>query len=293
MRNRIPALVWLLAVSALLIAALGVYLKYVLLRPLELYQDEYAVAVPFLLLTRDENSDIFLHGSRETEPEETVPETSLPDVLETEAPTEMPTDAPTEPVQIDESWFNDALFIGDSRTEGLSVYGRLGEAHYFCKVGMSVYNVQKAWCSDKEFGKTNLSGLLSTHSYGKVYINLGLNEVGYDHAQVLEKYAKLVDLVREKQPDAVIILQGIMTVSRAKAKSKQYFSLENIDDLNQGIEAIANGEQIRYIDVNEWIADEEGYLPDDLSNDGCHLQGAGYSDWSDWIMENAATLGIE
>lgn len=290
MRKRIPALVRLLAVSALLVVALGVFLKYVLLRPMGLYQDEYAVAVPFLLLAREDDSDMLLSEPKETEPVETIPETQPP---ETEAPAEAPTEAPTEPIVIDETWFNDALFIGDSRTEGLSVYGRLGEADYFCKVGMSVYNVQKARCSDKEFGKTNLAGLLDTHSYGKVYISLGLNEVGYEHSQVLEKYGSLVDLVREKQPNAAIILQGIMTVSRKKARSASYFSLESINHLNQGIEAMADGEQIHYIDVNEWIADEEGYLPDELSGDGCHLYGAGYTDWSSWIMDNAATLGIK
>lgn len=320
MKKRIPGLLWLLMVTAVLIAALGIYLKYVVLRPVGLYQDEWAVAVPFLLMGEEEERDALLMALteteetvlRETDPPETepmeteAPETQPPETEEpteepTESPTELPTEEPTappaepptEPIAIDESWFDDALFIGDSRTEGLAIYARLGDADYFCKAGMTVYNVQEAYCSDAGYQKTSLSKLLSKNSYGKVYINLGLNEVGYDHDRVLEKYQELIDLVQKKQPDAVIVLQGIMTVSRDKAKSASYFHLDHIEDLNDGIKTLADGKQIHYIDVNEWIADEEGYLPDDLSNDGCHLLGPGYTDWSNWLMDNAATLEIQ
>lgn len=308
MKNRIPALLWMVAVTAVLIAALGAWLKYGVLRPLELYQDEPVMAVPFLLMANEEDHYILqkLHQEEtpETVPEETqppvteVPETQPPTQAPTEAPTEPPTEAPTEPTEtepvvIEESWFDDALFIGDSRTQGLSMYARLGQAQYFCEVGMTVYNVQSSRCSDEDYGKTYLSDLLSENSYGKVYINLGLNEIGHNREKTLEKYQELIDLIQEKQPDATIVLQGIMTLGRKKAASQDYFSLDSIHLLNQDIQNLADAENLFYIDVNEWIADEEGYLPDELSGDGCHLYGSEYDDWARWIMDNAATLEIQ
>ena len=75
--------------------------------------------------------------TEETAPPTTVPPTTIPPT------TVPPTTAPTEPtVSVpDESWFDDALFIGESRTAGLKVYGRLGKADYFCGEGLTVYGV--------------------------------------------------------------------------------------------------------------------------------------------------------
>ena len=66
-----------------------------------------------------------------TEPEVTEPEVTEPEVTEPEV---------TEPVyvELEESWFDDALFIGDSRTAGLKNYYRLGKADYFTKIGMNI-----------------------------------------------------------------------------------------------------------------------------------------------------------
>ena len=288
----------MLLIPAVLLAALGSWLKYGVLRPLERYQEEPVFAVPFLLMVSDE--DRLLLRQEETHPAETNPPETQPPVPETEPPTQPPApetepaplETEPEPIQISESWFDDALFIGDSRTEGLSIFARLGQAQYFCQAGMTVYNVQSIRCSDTEFGKTNLSGLLSQNEYGKIYIGLGLNEIGYNRAGMLEKYQSLIDLIKEKQPDAVIVLQSIMTLSRDKAASREYFSLENIQDLNRDIAALAEDGQIHYIDVNEWIADEEGYLPDELSGDGCHLYGSEYDAWAQWLVDSAAKLEI-
>ena len=42
---------------------------------------------------------------------------------------------------VEKEYFDDALFIGDSRTVGISEYGELNNATFFANTGMSVYNV--------------------------------------------------------------------------------------------------------------------------------------------------------
>lgn len=310
MNKRNNALLWMLVATAVLVAALGCYLKYAVLNPLGLYQQENPVAVPFLLMA-DEEVKYKLQNLQQVEipavtenQEETAPAeseaateaaaTEAPE--ETEAPTEPPvveTEPEVVPIEIDESWFDDALFVGDSRTVGLSTYGRLGDAHYFAEVGMTVYNARSVKKSSTNYSKTNLAGLLSKYEYGKIYIHLGLNEIMTDWDQLFTRYQELIDLIREKQPDAVIILQGIMTVTEKKANSASYFSLESIHAFNERVKSMAVGDQMRYLDVNEWIADENGYLSSEISKDGCHLYGTGYQSWSQWYLDTAATLGIE
>ena len=62
--------------------------------------------------------------------------------------------------------------------------------------------------------------------------------------------------------------------------------------MNTGIKALADRERIRYIDANTYFADEEGYLPSEMTADGCHFYVSGYQDWARWIFENAKTLNI-
>ena len=301
MRFKIPSLFYWMIISSLLVLAAGAYLKYVVLAPLDLYEDEHLMASPFLLRS-DEQAQYMLQNPEEPEITEhptemtTEPptEATTEPTEETTEPTTEPITEPTEPIPMDESWFDDALFIGDSRTQGLGAFGKLGKATFFAEVGMTVYGVRSAELEFRQYkDKQTLRMILRKKEFGKVYISLGLNEIMGDHDKIIEAYQKLIDSVREVEPDAVIILQGVMTVGREKAAKKACFHPDNIASLNEKIRALAVDDQLRYIDVNEWIADEEGYLPDGWSRDGTHPYANGYYEWGEWIRLNAATLGID
>lgn len=229
-----------------------------------------------------------------TQPPQTKPPETDPPTPETTAPKVVNPTLEFTGDAVDWSWFDDALFIGDSRTVGLREYARAGNADYFCTVGMSSFNVLKdsTKAADVGFAEQTLMSLLSTKTYGKIFIALGINECGYSTSSIVKQYKKVVQAVRDAQPDAVIILEGIMTTGRKKAASKPHFEPEHIFILNGKIEAIANGVDIFYIDVNEAFADSEGYLPDSFSKDGCHLYAKYTKYWADWKRYAVAALGI-
>lgn len=318
MKKHLLTLSCMLLISSLVMAGFGAYLKYAVLGPLELYQDRNIIELPFQLLT-DSGMRYTVQAKMEKENETAAPEETLePTQPVTEMPTEEVTEAatdpteftePTEPtetdppeteppvtepvyIQVEESWFDDVLFIGDSRTVGLRDYARLGEAEYFASIGMSVFDVFDVWAEDREFGTKKLDYVLSNRSYGKVIIALGLNDCGEGQELIMEHFRKLIDYVKEMQPDAKIILHGIITVGRNKAKEAWYFGIDNLYQLNEGMKLLADGETVFYIDANEWLADEEGYLPSEWSGDGCHPYATGYQEWSMWILDNVGYLGI-
>lgn len=236
--------------------------------------------------------------SEETEPSTTpttVPPTTEPGVTE---PVVIPGPALHDPNAdfsvgaVDPSWFDNVLFIGDSRTVGLRDYARSGNAEYFCSVGMSVFNFKSRTASDKNFTEQKLDKLLSSKTYDKIFISLGINECGYPLNTLMNAYTDLVDMVRQHQPDATIILQGIMSVSRSYAKNGSSFSPSNINKINDEIRALADGSTIFYIDVNEFFADEDGYLIKEVSGDGCHPSGKYYGVWANWIAYAVGQLGI-
>ena len=127
---------------------------------------------------------------------------------------------------------DDALFIGDSRTMGLLEYAEIEGASYFCDEGMSVYNIYDKNVQVPGVGKTSLEGLLSNNSYGKIYIMLGINEVGYKINQTIERYENLVDYVSEKEPDAEVILMENLHVTKHKSESGSYVNNKNLNKIN-------------------------------------------------------------
>lgn len=303
MKKRMYCFLSLLLISSLLVGFWGAWLKYDRLRKLEIETGESIFALPFVLMVDPQlkyevtsRTEQLLHPTQTTETEAPTETETLP--VETVPPTTVTTPPETEPAKtepadilLDESWFDDALFIGESRTAGLQSMARLGNADYFCASSLTVYGVLDIQCSDNNFGEQTLRSLLSSRTYGKIYIHLGINELGGDLDSMIRQYQRLIDVIREKQPQACIILQAVLAVSRDYSRNP-VFSAESIRDLNARIEALAVDDQFRFIDVNPFFGDEEGYLRPELTYDGCHLYGSGYEQWKQWLLENAALLDI-
>lgn len=297
MKKHLITLVCGLVLSSILVAGVGAYTKYKILKPLGIEREESVIAIPFVLMADDAlQYTVISRIEAATAPEETIPPTTIEMVPETTAQeTTAPTEPPvTEPVYqpVDESWFDDALFIGDSRTAGLRDCARLGEADYFCEFSMTVFTVHQWKCWDYGEPEKTLETVLTEKQYGKVFIHLGLNECGREQDLVMEKYAELVDYIREKQPDAVIILQSIMPVSRWKAEADYYFAIENVNSLNDRIEALAEEKGCIFSNVNGWVMDENGYMREDMTADGSHPKVHLYPKWSEAILEDAGWYGI-
>ena len=288
----------LLVLSTVVVATAGACIKYLMLEPLGIHREESIIAIPFVLYTDDALRfmiDMKTQSLREPEMPSEAPEQTEVPTEETAAPETGETEPEvTEPVyvELEESWFDDALFIGDSRTAGLKNYYRLGKADYFTNIGMNIYNVFVQMSSDTYMEPTLLEDLLQKKTYGKIYIGIGLNECNYEDAYIEAGFAQLVDMIKTHQPDAKIILQSIMMVSEPLAKNNKDFSHENLDPLNEIIRSLCDNETVFYIDYNPVVCDENGYLRRELTHDGIHLYGTGYEAWALWIKEISGTLGI-
>lgn len=285
-----------LLITSMAVALAGYSIRTRLLEPIGLEREESTMALPFVLMA-DEMLQFQIRRGWEklsapppvTEPTEfTEPEPE---------PTTQPetTEAETEPVYtpVDESWFDDVLFIGDSRTFGLKAMGRLGNADYFCAGSMTVFSAVQIWLSDQNFANTNLKGLLQQRTYGKIYIHLGLNELVGGVDAVMEGYQVLIDLIREYQPDAVIVIQSCMTMSESMGQ-RESFAIEKFRELNRRLEELANSdpEGFRFCDTNAWAAGEDGYIRKEIACDDCHLYGMYYTEWAQYILEDAGWYGI-
>ena len=188
------------------------------------------------------------------------------------------------------SYFNDAIFIGDSRTLGISDYAGLDEADFYCDSGMTVLKLFDAGgvTYQKTGKKEDLNQVLHQKQYGKVYIMLGMNDLGYGTTDMyLERYRKTVDKIREWQPDAIIYIMANLHVSREKNKPETEFNNININDKNAASALLANGTDIFYLDANPLFTDSEGFLNSELTFDGVHLYAKHYDAWREFLLEHA------
>ncbi len=185
-----------------------------------------------------------------------------------------------------DGYFDDALFIGDSRTVGIQLYGTIPEATYFCSVGMSAYGVPFEKVHIDGLGTVTLRTLLQSKSFGKVYIMLGINDDLTRPASIVNSYSALLDLIKENCPDAIIYVEAVIHVG-AHPSAASTVNNENINGLNELLFEFCDGESVFYLDVNPVFDDEEGKLNDEYSGDGIHFRVDYYIQWADWIRNNA------
>ncbi len=193
-------------------------------------------------------------------------------------------------VTVGEDYFDNAVFIGDSRTQGLLEYGHLeNRADFLCKVSLTIYDfATDPFIRDEASGQNiTVEEALGRKQYGKVYIMVGINELGTGTTETfLEAYRAVVNRIRELQPDALIFVEGIMRVTGAKSESDPIYNNANINDKNNAISTLADGEGIFYIDVNEAVCDEAGNLHGEYTTDDVHLKARYYEIWKTFLMEH-------
>ena len=201
----------------------------------------------------------------------------------TESPTTVAEGTTLTTVTVEPSYFDDALFIGDSRTVGIQLYGVLTGADFFCNTGMSIYSLRKANIEIDGVGKIGISDLLKTKTYGKVYVMLGINEISYSFNGTVKKYKALLDEIRETQPNADIYIQANLHVTKERSDKDQYVNNPNLDKFNNAIAQFADNKTIFYIDPNEYFDDAEGNLSTEYCSDASHIRTKYYKEWSKWI----------
>ena len=194
---------------------------------------------------------------------------------------------------VTEDYFNDAAFIGDSRTVGLFEYGGIEDrADFYAKISLTIYNVFTEQLAREEGTgkKITAEEALTKKQYGKVYLMLGINELGTGTTETfMEEYRAVVERIRQLQPDAVIFVEGIMKVTGNKDAEDPIFNNRNIEEKNAAIAKLADNQNIFYIDVNEAVCDAEGNLNAEYTIDEVHLKAKYYELWKQFLLEH----GIE
>ena len=164
----------------------------------------------------------------------------------------------------DKEFFSNDLFIGDSITTGLSLYGALSPKNVAAAVGYTPY---KAYNTEIALGD-GTTGTAFDYAVKmqpkRIFIMLGSN--GITTASAMEdSYRTLLDMA--------------VTPVTDDSTAASYANITNtmITDFNKFIKSLADEKGLTYIDMYSLLADDNGYfLHEYAENDGLHFKGVTY-----------------
>jgi hypothetical protein len=209
--------------------------------------------------------------------------TPTPEPTATPSPTPLPTATPIpdpvvtqQPTAAPAGYFEDAAFLGNSVVTGLDMYDYddvLEGADFYAANSVTV------------LGVTDYVREMEGHTYGKVYVGLGTNEMSYEKDTLRSCFNDMIQMIFDYNPDCIIYLMSVTPVSEYKSNSSSSFNKELVLEFNEMLQEIAKDwGNVYYLDVYSVLCNSDGYLPSDVTVDGIHFTPAHYSYWFDYLQ---------
>ena len=189
---------------------------------------------------------------------------------------------------VENGYFDDAAFVGDSRTDGLMLYSGIGTGRNLTSNGLSIFKLAEKKALKIDGKKYTLLEALALEEYGKVYLSLGVNELGIhnDKGFYNSYFAAFVE-IRKVQPNAVIYIQGLIPLNEQQIEeyngNKYNLTNEHLRVYNDLMRQAAEEKQVVYLDLYTEFADENGALPEGVSRDGVHLVKDACKRWLEYL----------
>ena len=190
---------------------------------------------------------------------------------------------------VGEDYFADALFVGDSRLQGFGMYSGLVST-YYCVTSFSVYKYDTMKVVQTDAGKVPIFDALPFDAFTKIYIKIGLNEMGGNEELFYQKYAELINMLRVYEPRAIVYIHAVLPVTAAKSASDKVHNNVSIYARNEQLKKFATEQRAYYVEVSEELLDEDGNLIPEATADGIHLKPKYMEPWKRKLMQQAVVL---
>lgn len=190
---------------------------------------------------------------------------------------------------VDVSYFDDALFIGDSRLHGLGM--RSGtNATFYTAVGFQVYNYGSTGLVQTQNGKVPIFDGIPYDAFTKIYIKVGLNEMGMAEEAFESKYAELIEQLRLYEPRAIIYIHAIIPVTAHKSATDPAHTNEKINARNEALKQFAMEHKCYFIDISPVVTDSDGCLKSEMTGDGIHMKASYMELWREYLRTHAVVV---
>ena len=189
---------------------------------------------------------------------------------------------------VESSYFDDAVFVGDSLSVGIDIYEVMTNAKVLAAEGLNPQTIKSSTAvKDKSGNEVKVIDALNEINPGKIYIMLGSNGFFWmDKETFMSNYEDFLNEVKAQHPNAVIYVQSIMPVTKEKEQKDSRFANSIINDYNNSIISICEKLNLNYLDCAAAVRGDDGALPEDASNDGMHFNSNYYRKWMDYLRNH-------
>lgn len=158
--------------------------------------------------------------------------------------------------------FKSTVFMGDSLTQPLSLYGFLDNTSVVAEKGRNI---------DKALADLDRVVNLCPST---VVMLFGMNDLGYyDNIEdYITKYEELLSELRKRIPDVKLVILSPTYITEQAALTTTFLSSDRIDKSNELLQNMCKKEKITYIDIR----DIQTNNPNMFEPDGIHLVGSFY-----------------
>ncbi len=194
---------------------------------------------------------------------------------------------------VDDSWFDNAVFIGDSVTEGLRLYrGNMIKGAKFVSAGsLSASNILSGQIKPVFQGKkvTPAEGVKLSGAKN-VYIMLGMNNISFGIERATGDMVKVIDSILAENPTVNIIIESVTPMTKTSNKSGGKLNNTTIAQYNDAMRKICEERGWYFVNVSEGVCDAEGYLNAAYCSDGkamgMHFNAAGVKAWIEYLKNH-------
>jgi len=213
-----------------------------------------------------------------------------------------------ESAPVEDSYFDDVVFIGDSVSLKLQYYVRekrssepdfLGGAQFLTAGSFSYINALKPVTEESVHPtyhgeKMLLEDAVAACGAKKLYIMLGMNDIaGGRYEATIANLKTVMGRIREKAPDVTFYFQSVTP----RTEDSEIGSLNNeiIRGYNEALLHFCEENGYYFIDVYSALCDEMGDLPPEYCSDpvatggmGIHFTNAACKAWIDYLFTHTA-----
>ena len=196
--------------------------------------------------------------------------------------------------RVDLSFFADAVFFGDSITQGWKVYASgLPNPNVVAEISVGLPTNGAMWARDRS--KTDFYDPMAElvgRAPKKVFMMFGTNTLvnGAEGVEdrFISDYGTVIDQIRAALPGTDIYIQSILTPTEKGQQKNPNLNPERIARVNARLAALAVEKGCYYLNVTEVLCRDGRLNWDIAAGDGTHMNVDGYRGWLEYLVTHTA-----
>ncbi|MBR4455818.1 MAG: hypothetical protein IKS32_06305 [Solobacterium sp.] len=204
----------------------------------------------------------------------------------------------TQPVpwssEIEDDYFSDVLFAGDSRMGAMYLWGDIKNAQVEYVTSLNLWLIDSMPLDNHTDGATMYDVLRDTDK-NNIYLLFGINEIrspeSYFDSWAYEQYQSILTMLREKNPDSDIYIMSTYHPRSISGLPEPQLS-EHLQWVNSRLADLAKSNYMYYLDLDNGMTDEEGLIRTEYVGDGLHFGPTGTHALEEYVKTHVVRRNV-